>query len=237
MIGVKLKMRYVKLEELRNIHVFNDLNEDTLRKLSNITRINKYEKGKVLFRDKDTVENIYILLKGKVSLYKFNEKGQKKVIFILGEEDFINEVIVQSTTASINCETIEDSQIMYCNITELLQLMEQDFNLTKVILSSLSLKVRRMYRQFKNTTGVLSIGKRVASKLWKLGRDYGVPLNNGILIDMEISITYLADLFGAQRETISRACKELSELGLIEYSNKKFIIKNEEKLLEYFKTP
>ncbi|HAK43607.1 MAG TPA: Crp/Fnr family transcriptional regulator, partial [Clostridium sp.] len=171
-------MRYVKLEELRNIHVFNDLNEDTLRKLSNITRINKYEKGKVLFRDKDTVENIYILLKGKVSLYKFNEKGQKKVIFILGEEDFINEVIVQSTTASINCETIEDSQIMYCNITELLQLMEQDFNLTKIILSSLSLKVRRMYRQFKNTTGVLSMGKRVASKLWKLGRDYGVPLNN-----------------------------------------------------------
>lgn len=230
-------MRYVKLEELRNIHVFNDLNEDTLRKLSNITRINRYEKGKVLFRDKDTVENIYILLKGKVSLYKFNEKGQKKVIFILGEEDFINEVIVQSTTASINCETIEDSQIMYCNITELLQLMEQDFNLTKIILSSLSLKVRRMYRQFKNTTGVLSMGKRVASKLWKLGRDYGVPLNNGILIDMEISITYLADLFGAQRETISRACKELSELGLIEYSNKKFIIKNEEKLLEYFKTP
>ena len=230
-------MRYVKLEELRNIHVFNDLNEDTLRKLSNITRINKYEKGKVLFRDKDTVENIYILLKGKVSLYKFNEKGQKKVIFILGEEDFINEVIVQSTTASINCETIEDSQIMYCNITELLQLMEKDFNLTKIILSSLSLKVRRMYRQFKNTTGVLSMGKRVASKLWKLGRDYGVPLNNGILIDMEISITYLADLFGAQRETISRACKELSELGLIEYSNKKFIIKNEEKLLEYFKTP
>ena len=230
-------MRYVKLEELRNIHVFNDLNEDTLRKLSNITRINRYEKGKVLFRDKDTVENIYILLKGKVSLYKFNEKGQKKVIFILGEEDFINEVILQSTTASINCETIEDSQIMYCNTAELIQLMEQDFNLTKIILSSLSLKVRRMYRQFKNTTGVLSMGKRVASKLWKLGRDYGVPLDNGILIDMEISITYLADLFGAQRETISRACKELSELGLIEYRNKKFIIKNEEKLLEYFKTP
>lgn len=230
-------MRYVKLEELRNIYVFKDLNENTLRKLSNITRVNRYEKGKVLFRDKDTVENIYILLKGKVSLYKFNEKGQKKVIFILGEEEFINEVILQSTTASINCETIEDSQVMYCNVAELLQLMEQDFNLTKIILSSLSLKVRRMYRQFKNTTGVLSMGKRVASKLWKLGRDYGVPLDNGILIDMEISITYLADLFGAQRETISRACKELSELGLIEYSNKKFIIKDKEKLLEYFKTP
>jgi len=115
--------------------------------------------------------------------------------------------------------------------------MESDFEFTKMVLSSLSLKVRRMYRQFKNTTGVLNMGKRVASKLWKLGRDYGVANDNGILIDMEISITYLADLFGAQRETISRACKELSELGLIEYNNKKFIIKNKEKLLEYFKAP
>lgn len=230
-------MRYVKLEELKKLPGFNGLDENTLRKLSNIIRVNRYEKAKVLFRDKDIVDNIYIVLNGKASLYKFNEKGQKKVIFILGEGDFINEVILQNSTASINCETIEDSQIMHCNSVELLQVMEDNFELTKIILSSLSLKVRRMYRQFKNTTGVLSMGKRVASKLWKLGRDYGVPLNNGILIDMEISITYLADLFGAQRETISRACKELSELELIEYSNKKFIIKNEEKLLEYFKTP
>ncbi|WP_346936460.1 Crp/Fnr family transcriptional regulator [Clostridium sp.] len=230
-------MRYVKLEELKKLPGFNGLDENTLRKLSNIIRVNRYEKAKVLFRDKDIVDNIYIVLKGKASLYKFNEKGQKKVIFILGEGDFINEVILQNSTASINCETIEDSQIMHCNTVELLQVMEDNFGLTKIVLYSLSLKVRRMYRQFKNTTGVLSMGKRVASKLWKLGRDYGVPLDNGILIDMEISITYLADLFGAQRETISRACKELSELGLIQYSNKKFIIKNEEKLLEYFKTP
>jgi len=230
-------MRYVKLEELKKLPGFNGLDENTLRKLSNIIRVNRYEKAKVLFRDKDIVDNIYIVLKGKASLYKFNEKGQKKVIFILGEGDFINEVILQNSTASINCETVEDSQIMHCNTVELLQVMEESFELTKIVLSSLSLKVRRMYRQFKNTTGVLSMGKRVASKLWKLGRDYGIPLNNGILIDMEISITYLADLFGAQRETISRACKELGELGLIEYSNKKFIIKDEEKLLEYFKTP
>ncbi|MEW8995879.1 Crp/Fnr family transcriptional regulator [Clostridium sp.] len=230
-------MRYVKLEELKKLPGFNGLDENTLRKLSNIIRVNRYEKAKVLFRDKDIVDNIYIVLKGKASLYKFNEKGQKKVIFILGEGDFINEVILQNSTASINCETIEDSRIMHCNTAELLQVMEKNFEFTKIVLSSLSLKVRRMYRQFKNTTGVLSMGKRVASRLWKLGRDYGVPLDNGILIDMEISITYLADLFGAQRETISRACKELSELGLIEYSNKKFIIKDEEKLLEYFKTP
>ncbi len=230
-------MRYVNLEELKELPGFNNIDENTLRKLSNITRVTRYEKGKVLFRDKDIVDNIYIVLKGKVSLYKFNEKGQKKVIFILGLGDLINEVILQSSTASINCETIEDSQIMYCNTMELLQVMESDFEFTKMVLSSLSLKVRRMYRQFKNTTGVLNMGKRVASKLWKLGRDYGVADDNGILIDMEISITYLADLFGAQRETISRACKELSELGLIEYNNKKFTIKNKEKLLEYFKAP
>jgi signal-transduction protein with cAMP-binding, CBS, and nucleotidyltransferase domain len=54
-------MRYVKLEELKKLPGFNGLEENTLRKLSNIIRVNRYEKAKVLFRDKDIVDNFKIL--------------------------------------------------------------------------------------------------------------------------------------------------------------------------------
>jgi len=66
-------MRYVNLEELKELPGFNNIDENTLRKLSNITRVTRYEKGKVLFRDKDIVDNIYIVLKGKVSLFVSND--------------------------------------------------------------------------------------------------------------------------------------------------------------------
>jgi hypothetical protein len=38
-------MRYVKLEELRNIHVFNDLNEDTLSYLILLELIDTRREG------------------------------------------------------------------------------------------------------------------------------------------------------------------------------------------------
>ena len=52
--------------------------------------------------------------------------------------------------------------------------MKKDFGLTEIVLNAANRKVRRLYRQLKNTTGVLKVERRVAAKLWKLANDYGV---------------------------------------------------------------
>ena len=82
--------------------------------------------------------------------------------------------------------------------------MSQDFELTKIVLNEMSKKVRRLYRQMKNVTPI-KLEKRVAAKLWKLSKDYGKEVPEGTLIDLDISITYLADMFGSPRESVSRA--------------------------------
>jgi len=94
-----------------------------------------------------------------------------------------------------------------------------------------------MYRQLKNATGVIRMEKRLAAKLWKLSKDYGVLCDNGLVINMNISITYLADLLGSKRETISRALKILLNENLIEYEDKKIKVISQEKLAEFFKAP
>ena len=52
-------------------------------------------------------------------------------------------------------------------------------NFRKVVINSLSMKVRRLYRQIKNATPI-KIEKRVAAKLWKLARDYGIEVEDGV---------------------------------------------------------
>ena len=112
--------------------------------------------------------------------------------------------------------------------------MKDDFELSKIIINSLAIKVRRLYRQSKNSIPI-KVEKRVAAKLWKLSRDYGREVEEGTLIDLSITITYLADMFGAPRETISRALKILNNKGLIINKNKKIIIPDREKLIRFFK--
>ena len=220
--------------EIKDLELFSGIKKETLDELSKIGHKMMYKKGEHIFYEKDNIKTIFIVSTGKVALYKISEKAQKRIVFILGRGKIINDVILDDLKSSINCEVFEEAEIFCFNREQFIKLMEKDFELTKSVLNSLAKKVRRLYRQVKNSTPI-KIEKRVAAKLWKLGKDYGIDCEKSTLINLNISITYLADMFGAPRETISRAVKVLQNEGLIIVKDKRFIIKDREKLAEYFK--
>ncbi|HEY8804084.1 MAG TPA: Crp/Fnr family transcriptional regulator [Clostridium sp.] len=227
-------MPQVTLRQLKDLSLFECVEDKTLDLIRAKVIIKKLKKSQMLFAERQCINNIYIVLEGKVTMYRLSEKGQKRVIFILNKGEIINEAIFDNYTASINCEAFEDSEIISISKVYLLNIMQRDFKLTEVILYSMSKKIRRLYRQIKNTVPT-KMDKRVAAKLWKLSKDYGVETQEGVLIDVKISITYLADMLGSSRETISRAVKELEIMDMVKIKHRKFIV-NREKLNQYFKS-
>lgn len=225
----------VKVDKLKNLEIFDNISINTITEILKESEIKEHKAREILFEDKEEISTIYFVLKGIVSLYKINECGQKKVIFMLGKGKIINEVIIKELPASINCEIFEDAIIMGIKKEKLLYIMKEDFDLCKNIIISLSTKTRRLYRQLKNTPSSIKIEKRLAAKLYKLAKDYGTKCDEGTLIDIEISITYIADLLGSQRETVSRAMKVLQKNNLISYKNKKILILDFNKLSVFFK--
>ena len=227
-------MPQITVNQLKNIPLFEEIDDKTVNLIKEKAYVKNLKRGEILFSERQKVDNIYVVLKGKVTMYRLSEKGQKRVIYILNNGEIINEVIFDDFTASINCEGFEDSEIISISKIDLLNIMQQDFKLTEVILYSMSKKIRRLYRQIKNTVPT-KMDKRVAAKLWKLSKDYGVETEEGVLIDVKISITYLADMLGSSRETISRAVKELEKMDMVKIKQRKFIV-NREKLNQYFKS-
>lgn len=226
-------MVQITLRQLKDLPLFERVEDKTLELIRDIVMVKELKKSQILFAERETTNNIYIVLEGNVTLYRLSEKGQKRIIYILNKGEIINEVIFDDFTTSINCEGFEDSTIISINKVDLLNIMKQDFNLTEVILYSMSKKIRRLYRQIKNTVPI-KMDKRVAAKLWKLSKDYGVQTDDGVLIDIKVNITYLADMLGSSRETISRAVKELENMDMVKIKQRKFIV-NREKLRQYFK--
>lgn len=222
--------------DLNILEIFNNVSSKTIEEVIKNSDIREYKSGEVIFEDKEEVLTVYFVVQGIVSLYKINECGQKKVIFMLGKGKIINEVIIQDLPSSINCEVFEEAVVLGIKRDKLLELMREDFELCRNVIISLSSKTRRLYRQLKNTPSSIKIEKRLAAKLYKLAKDYGITCDEGIMIDMEIAITYLADLLGSQRETVSRAMKVLQKNELINYKSKKIIVSNFDKLALFFKT-
>ena len=227
-------MPQITVNQLKNLPLFKEINDKTINLIKEKAYIKNLKKRESLFSERQKVDNIYIVLEGKVTMYRLSEKGQKRVIYILNKGEIINEVIFDNNTASINCEGFEDSEVISILKVDLFNIMQQDFKLTEVILHSMSKKIRRLYRQIKNMVPT-KMDKRVAAKLWKLSKDYGVEIEEGILIDLKISITYLADMLGSSRETISRAVKELEKMDMVKIKDRKFIV-NAEALNKYFKS-
>ena len=56
-----------------------------------------------------------------------------------------------------------------------------------------------------------------------------------IEIDMNLSITFLADMLGVPRETASRACSMLIDYGLIKMEKKRIIIVNAHKMSAFYR--
>lgn len=223
-------------KHLRTIKVFQDISDNTLDIIASKTNIRTYNKGEGVFWDKEPGNIIYAVVDGFVELYKISSLGEKKIIFVYNEGNILNEVILQDLPASINCMAQKKSALLAIPKETLLYAMEQDFNLTKLIIDSMAIKIRRLYRQLKNTTNSLRGDKKIAAKLWKLGKDYGIVCSSGIKINMDISITHLADMVGSTRETVSRQVKQLVQEGLIIVKKNTFIIPDMNELGMFFKS-
>lgn len=217
------------------MEVFQQATADSVRDLADCGSLRRLAKGEHLFLDKEPVKMLFIVISGLVTLYTIDSQGEKKVIFILDKGKLINEVILQGGTDSINCEAFDDAQILCFDKQDFLRIMQRDFALAKGVLDSLAIKVRRLYRQLKNTPSSVRSDKRIAAKLWKLSRDYGIPYENGTKINMDLSITYLADMLGSRRETVSRQLKALAMQGLIRIEDGQMVIPDRDKLSSYFK--
>ncbi|MEI0702294.1 helix-turn-helix domain-containing protein [Brachyspira intermedia] len=53
-------------------------------------------------------------------------------------------------------------------------------------------------------------------------------------INIPLTVTYISEMIGSRRETVSRQIKKLSDLSLIEFKDNFIFIKDIEKLRNYF---
>lgn len=225
-----------KINQLKTLEIFRGIQMETLEKLARAGKISELDKGTILMRAKEPVSSVYIQVSGKSIIYNLTHSGKRKILFIYGKGALLNEHVFNSRTTSIYSETIDRSRIFIIPCAEFVKIMEEDFALTKNIMEAQEKKIWRLSHQLKNTMSSIYLERKLAAKLWKLARDFGIQTEEGIEIDVNMSVTFLADMLGVPRETTSRACSVLIDNGLIKMNKKRIIIADSEKMSLFYKT-
>ncbi len=223
-------------KHVNHLNFFEGIDPKTAEALVKCGKIIEVPKGTLLMRARESVDYIYFQLTGKSIIYNLTHDGKRKILFVFGYGSLLNEHLFNNHTSSTYCETFEKSKLLAFPVQEFAMQMAADFQLTKQVLEAQERKIWRLGHQLKNTTSSIYLERKMVAKLWKLSRDFGVEKEDGIEIDMNLSITFLADMLGVPRETASRVCSTLTDAGLIVLKKKRIIIPDPEKVAHFYKT-
>lgn len=216
--------------------LFQGVLPETLERLEQCGRVRALAKGELIIQARQPQQDVYIQMTGKSMVYDLTHTGDRKILFIFGPGALLNEHVLNLNESSTYCEAIEPGTAFAAPTSEFLRLMKGDFALTCGVLAAQERKIWRLGHQLKNTVGSIYLERKLAAKLWKLSRDFGIPGPEGIEIDVTLPVTMLADMLGAPRETTSRLCKKLVDHGLIRMTGKRIYIADPEKMSHFYKT-
>ena len=189
--------------------------------------------------DKMKLKSFY---KGSILYYQDNikllifKKGKAKVIFYENGDTFTlhylvkNNIFVLEENSAI--EFLEDSEVYILDAKTCLDLFK-NVNFVNLILISL-VKSLEIEREIIKNLVFNDCKKRVISFLVDVALNTGVKYDNGILIDLTMSISELADFIASKRQTVSSILNELIKDGILhKLDSTKYIIKDINTLKKY----
>lgn len=215
-----------KLQTLRECLLFAGLPEAQLHEIAAICREKSCGRGEAVFFEGDEGVGFYLMVEGKVKIYKMSPTGKEQILHIFGPGEPFGEVPVfhgQPFPASAEC--LSKSKLLFFPRKAFIQLVHDNPAIALKMLAVLSHRLRRFASQIENLS-LKEVPARLASYLLYLQEEqYGREI-----VELEISKGQLASLLGTIPETLSRIFAKMTEEGLIEVSGKKITIKNREEL-------
>ena len=199
---------------LKNVPLFAGLSEPDLDDLMAIARINEHARGELLFSEGEQAAGFFIVLDGKVKVYKLSPEGKERILHVIQPGGtFAEAAIFGEGLYPAYAEPLQVSKLLFLPKVAFLALLRDNSRISINMIAGLS----KFLRQFANQIEDLTF-KDVPSRLAR----YLMDLSRGTkrTVELPISKSQLASNLGTVSETLSRTLRKLSEDDLISVSGK-----------------
>lgn len=185
------------------------------------------KKGAYLFREGDPADAVYFVQAGKIRISKVTPDGREITFRVCHQDDFISELRLFCTISSytVQAKAIEDCICIRIEKGALETELLEDPQLTVDVMKMLGTEYQKNQSKFRD---LILHGKKGAlySTLIRMTNTYGVPSQDGILIDLQLTNQELANFCGMSREVVNRLLGELKQEGIVSMSNGNITVHN-----------
>ena len=215
-----------RIAVLRNIPLFSDLSDQDLARLVNDWRLKKYDKDEIIFRQGDDSHEMYVVLEGKVRIFRTTPAGDETSISIFSDNDLIGEfAAIDDQPRSATAKAIMPSVLLTMTRDRFLYHVQSIPNLAIALIKILADKLR-WTTIYAETIAQYDAAGRLLHILLLYNDQFGKEIEPGKKYELDLALnqTDLASLVGARREWINRLLRDWQKRGLIEYNAGKIIL-------------
>jgi CRP/FNR family transcriptional regulator, global nitrogen regulator len=195
-----------------------------------------FERGKTIFFPGDPAERVYFLTKGAVKLSRVYEAGEEITVALLRENSVfgvLSLITGQRADRFYHAVAFTPVELISVPIEQVEKAMTQNPELAMLLLQGLSARILQTEMMIE-TLAHRDMGSRLVSFLLILCRDFGVPGQDGVTIDLKLSHQAIAEAIGSTRVTVTRLLGDLRDQAMISINKKKITVHNPADLSEQF---
>jgi CRP/FNR family transcriptional regulator len=221
-------MTRLSAKDIAGIPMFRGLPEAELDQLTKIATDETISKGAAIFLEGDEGDGFYVVLSGRVKIFKLSTEGKEQTLHLFGAGEPFGEVALFSGSRfPANAEAMEDSRILFFPTEAFAGLIRKNPSVALNMLALLSIRLRRFTALIEDLS-LKEVPGRFAAYLLYLSRE---KEGSGEL-SLDITKAQLASLLGTIPETLSRILGKMSRSGLIESDGRRIKILDLEGLEE-----
>jgi CRP/FNR family transcriptional regulator, global nitrogen regulator len=198
---------------------------EVIRSLSG-SSVETIERSKTIFFPGEPAERVYLLRRGAVRLSRVYESGEEITVALLRENSLFGVLSLltgQRSDRFYHAIAFTRVEMVTAPATSVRRAIEQDASVGLLLLQGLSSRILQTETMIETLTH-RDMSSRLVSFLLVLCRDFGVPSNEGITIDLRLSHQAIAEAIGSTRVTITRLLGDLRNDGLVQIDRKKITV-------------
>jgi len=196
---------------IADVLFFKGLSDEELESIRQIAVERTYRRNQLVFSDGEEGRGFFLILAGKVKVFKMSPEGKEQILHILGTGEPLGQVAVfAGNSFPANAQAITESRLLFFPRRSFVELIMARPTLALNMLAILSNRLREFTVQIENIS-LKEVPARLASYLLYLSDEQ----QGAEFLQLHISKAQLASIIGTIPETLSRILNRMSTKGLI----------------------
>ena len=222
----------MSIELLKRCPLFAELKEEDLKRMRAVASLRRVGRKGILFGEGEEAKGFYVVLSGKVKLYKMSPEGKEQILHIVSAPDaFAEAALFLEGNYPAFAEALADSQLLFFPKRDFIQLIERNPQLSINMIVSLSHFLRR-FASLIEELSLKEVSSRIAKYLLDLSFKSTKEGKGTNEVELDLSKSQLASKLGTISETLSRTLAKMRAKGIIDVKKNRILILNRKSLEE-----